>query len=268
MDKSFFVKSIVIVFACSLLVSCAALDRVRPQAIKPDDKDLSSINDSLVFFAVSIRSANPSLQLHRLLARNLETNELYVFPFYDNAVIGSYPLTYTASNNTLNSIVFLDLPRGLYLVTQLDFYNFTFNVSGANVAQSLEHKLQQPLLFEVLEDPSYVGQLQVAIAKKGVEDEWPNFHKAMVDSANPYSMGLGPQIDIMMSNVNTIETYGSLSGSLALSMQQINQKIGGNVAMIVSASEPQTIEKIKRKYKALRNQNIKIGRMWFAEQSN
>lgn len=267
MEKSILIKSLYIVIVFSCLTSCAALDRVRPQAINVEDKDLSSVNDSLAFFAISISSSNPKLQLHRLRARNLETEEIYVFPFFDNAVIGSSPLTYTSSGNSLNSEVFLDLPKGLYLITQLDFQNFTFNATGPSVVQSLEHKLQLPLLFEVLDTPSYLGKLQVAIAKKGVEEEWPNFHKNMVDSANPYSMGLGPEMDNIMGRVNTLETYGSLSGSLALSMQQVNQKIGGNVAMVISASEPQLIEQVKMKYKALSDKEITVGRMWFAEQN-
>ena len=57
------------------LIGCAAFDRVRPQALSPEDTDLSSIEYSLVLMSVDIHQLEGNLRLDRLCGRQHSDRE-------------------------------------------------------------------------------------------------------------------------------------------------------------------------------------------------
>ena len=172
----------IVLFISLLSVGCAS-QQVRPQALTPEHSDLSHVQDSLAILLVRVDGSHHVLSGFEVL--DLETEESYSHPFYDNSEIDSSSLDYEqmgGENGALEHMVFLDIPAGKYQVTGIEIsdkdYQYKHPVSDMDT-----------IYFEFGPGtPAYLGEFFVSLGKesrKGVLTEAGEvFFMASVRPAN------------------------------------------------------------------------------------
>ena len=228
-----------------ILNSCSGMQRVRPQVLQPDDQNLPDIEHRLVFFSIDIDQGQTKLKLHRLVAKNLSTQELWVFPFYDNAILGSSILPVKKDGNTIKHFVLLDIPAGRYQLTEADFKYFQYNIIGSNTSQKLNHKLTTSVFFDVTEnEASYLGNLNIRIVT-------PNLQSSEDDVYTQLANDQGLQ-----------QTYPSMTIAALNAAKTTIQTLGGFVYFNAPGIRGDDIPEARELYPTLSNVRFSQGRIW------
>ena len=225
------------------LHGCAggSLGRVKSQAIQPQDKNLSRIENNLVFLVVNIKQPRARLKLRNFVAKNLSSQETYSFAFFDNFILGSSLLQHTVTGNTVEHLVFLDLPAGTYSISSMRFFDFQYGLVTGNTTTYLDYELFKPVNFEVLADGATdLGQLNIQIIQL----------KTTSAEANAYAQ---LQSDYKLTNAY----LNTMAGS-------INQ-IKGILNFTTPGYREIDLAKAMGRYPALKGQVFQKGEMWVAE---
>ena len=236
------------------LAGCGSLDRVKPQALQPSDRDLSSIKNNLVFFAVNIHQRRPTLKLRGMTAKHTGTGELYSFAFFHNVILRSSELPHVIRGNTVEQLVILDLPKGTYAITGFDF----FNIYRAAKLSTLKQKVTRPLLFNVAGgQPSYLGRLDLQIGRSTVTRSQDNFASTMAQSF--------AERDARRARTRGILPGPPNEGMPRAAMEAMSRKVetlSGAVTINISAPQSIDIQRARSRYPALANRQISTGRIW------
>ena len=150
----------IVLFISLLSVGCAS-QQVRPQALTPQQSDLSHVRDGLAILLVRVDGSHHVLSDFEIL--NLETQESFSHPFYDDSELGSSNLDYEqmgGENGALEHMVFLDIPSGKYQITGIEIsdkgYQYKHPVSD-----------MESIYFEFGPGtPAYLGELFVSLGKE------------------------------------------------------------------------------------------------------
>lgn len=264
--KKFLYKSSLVILAALLMGGCAgSFERVRPQAIQPGDADLSNLKDNLVFLSVHVSQQRPMLKLRGMLVKNRNTDELYSLPFFDNVLLKSKELQHSVNGNTVEHLVFLDLPAATYELVKLEF----FNIARFGKVQSLDHEVRRPVLFEVSESQVlYLGRLDVEIVSHTVLSSQSNIygelHKMEMEAeqrrrAREIAAG-------KTSSVLTPVPFGDSFRKAAFDTLQAEiQELGGVVRIRASGHHDIDLKRVKARYQALAAQPIHEGRLWLQQ---
>ncbi|MDH3380894.1 MAG: hypothetical protein OEQ39_28610 [Gammaproteobacteria bacterium] len=187
------------------------MDRVHPQALSPENTDLSSIEHNLVLMSVDIHQLDTKLRLHRMVVQNLQTQEFWVSVFFYNAFIGSEDLPFTLNGNIVEHLVFLDIPPGTYQITKTEFaYSQYDSFSGGNL-QVLKHELLQKVKFEVLEGkPTYIGNLKVEIVGASIVGTKEAEQSILLEDSSYWDGIPGLRGSIVEATRTTISTIGGV----------------------------------------------------------
>ena len=135
--------------------------QVRPQALTPNQSDLSHVQDGLAILLVRVDGSHHILRGFEVL--NLETQKSYSHPFYDNSELGSSNLDYEqmgGENGALEHMVFLDIPAGSYQVTGIEI---------SDKKHQYKHPVSdiESIYFEFGPGtPAYLGELFVSLGKE------------------------------------------------------------------------------------------------------
>ncbi len=150
----------------SVLSGGCASQQVRPQALTPDQADLSHVQDGLAILLVRVDGSYHIMRSLEVL--NLETQESFSHPFYNSSELGSSNLDYEqmgGDNGALEHMVFLDIPPGSYQVTGIEISDkkHQYKHSVPNI---------ESIFFEFGPGtPAYLGELFVSLgmeSRKGV----------------------------------------------------------------------------------------------------
>jgi hypothetical protein len=228
-----------------VLIGCAAQERVRPQAIQPETKDLSEIEHKLVFLSVDIEQGKTRLRMKRLVARNQETQKIWVFPFYDNLILDSTVLAFTQKGSRVEHLVFLDIPEGTYRFTKADFEFFQYNIVGANTTQLVEHELFTPVYFEVKGgQATYLGNLNVKIVL-------------------PNELASGGDVYTLLSNDQVLQQiYPAMTLAALDATKTTLQTLGGFLYFSAPGGREIDLQEARGRYPALINTDFTNGRIW------
>ena len=228
-----------------LLNGCSSMDRIRPQALQPDDQNLPKLEHNLVLLSVDIDQTDTRLKLHRMVARNLETQQLWVFPFFDNTILGSSQLPFREVGNTTEHLVFVDIPAGTYQLTKTDFKYFQYNILGSNTAQHLEHELYTPVYFKVPnDDASYLGNLIIKIVTPRVQSE----------DGDVYSQ--------LVNDQSLRQTFPTMTNAALNAAKTTIQTLGGYVYFDTPGARREDIQKASKLYPVLVGTQFGNGRIW------
>ena len=146
------------IFIMIFLQGCS-VKNVRPQSLSPDHVDLSHLQDDLAILVV--RLPGDYHTLNHLTVKNLETQQVYPLPFFDNPILGSSYLEFEkigTGKDIIQHIVFLDIPVGKYQIQRIQVFNiwkygakYTVNDIGF-------------LFFEYGPgSPAYLGELYITL---------------------------------------------------------------------------------------------------------
>jgi len=228
-----------------VLNGCADQERVRPQAIQPGTNDLSEIEHKLVFLSVDIEQGKARLKMKRLVARNQETQETWIFPFYDNLILDSTALAFTQNGSKIEHLVFLDIPEGTYRFTNADFEFFQYSIVGANTTQLVEHELVTPVFFEVKGDQAtYLGNLNVKIVL-------------------PNELASGDDVYTLLSNDKVLQQiYPAMTLAALDATKTTLQNLGGFLYFSAPGGREIDLQEALRLYPVLENTNFSNGRIW------
>ena len=227
------------------LNGCAALERVRPQAIQPETKDLSAIEHKLVFLSVDVEQGKTQLKIKRLVARNQETHEIRVFPFYDNPNLDSTVLAFKQTGSRVEHFVFIDIPEGTYRFTKAEFKILQYNTVGANNTQSVEHELVTPVFFEVKGDQAtYLGNLNIEIVL-------------------PNELASGGDVYTLLSNDQVLQQiYPAMTLAALDATKTTLQTLGGFLYFSAPGGREIDLQEARGRYPALINTDFTNGRIW------
>jgi len=236
--------------ALLLLISLAgyagcSLERVKSQALQPQDKDLDNVKDSLVFLVVNIKQPRARLKLRNFVAKNLTSQETYSFAFHDNFILGSSQLQHTVNGDTVEHLVFLDLPPATYSISSMEFFDFQYGIATGNLTGNtttyLNYDLFKPVNFEVKADGvTDLGQLNIQIIQS----------TQTYTTENAYS-GLQSTYKLTNAYMHT------MSGSI--------RRLDGILNFTTPGHRDIDLKKAKGRYPALREKVFHKGKMWIEE---
>ncbi len=225
------------------LHGCAggAAGRVKSQAIQPQDKNLSRIENNLVFLTVNIKQPRARLKLRNFVAKNLSSQENYSFAFFDNFILGSSLLQHTVSGDTVEHLVFLDLPAGTYSISSMRFFDFQHGLGSGNTTTYLDYDLFKPVNFDVLAgNATDLGQLNIEIIQPKTTNVEENVYSQL-------------QSDYALTNAY----YQSMAGSI--------HQLKGILNFTTPGHREIDLRKATGRYPALKGQVFQKGKMWVAE---
>jgi len=229
------------------LTGCAVgpQDWLKTQALQPQDKNLDNVKDSLVFLVVNIKQPRARLKLRNFVATNLTTQKTYSFVFYDNFILGSSLLQHTVIGDTVEHMVFLDLPPATYSISSMEFFDFewgivTGNLTG-NTSTYLDYTLFKPVNFEVnAYGVTDLGQLNIQIIQSTQTSTTSN---AFTDLQSDYKL--------------TNAYLHTMSGSI--------KRLKGILNFSTPGHRDIDLKKAKGRYPALRDKVFHKGKMWVEE---
>ncbi|MDH3468163.1 MAG: hypothetical protein OES26_20020 [Gammaproteobacteria bacterium] len=241
-------KLAILGFLVLSLTGCAALHRVRPQALTYEDEDLSSIEYNLVLMSIDLHQRDTNLRLRRLVVKNLDTQEFWVSVFFYNAVIGSNEITYTLTADATKYLIFLDIPAGNYQLTHADFAHSRYGSSGGTDTRVLEDELGQTVRFEVLEgEQTYIGNLKIQIAAATIVGSEAKTPSILLADTSLWDSIPGLRQGMIEASKGTIETLGG-------------------VLVYSTPGAPDTdLEKAMEEYPALKGVNFSRRALWIEE---
>ncbi len=214
---------------------------VKSQAIQPQDKNLSRIENNLVFLVVNIKQPRARLKLRNFVAKNLSSQKNYSFAFFDNFILGSSLLQHTVTGNTVEHLIFLDLPAGTYSISNMQFFDFQYGLLSGNTTTYLDYVLYKPVNFEVPPDGATdLGQLNIEIIQAT---------QTSVE-ANAYAQ---LQSDYALTNAY----YQTMVGTI--------HQLKGILNFTTPGHREIDLRKAMGRYPALKGQVFQKGKIWVVE---
>ncbi len=228
---------------------------VKSQAIQPQDKNLSRIENNLVFLVVNIKQPRARLKLRNFVAKNLSSQKNYSFAFFDNFILGSSPLQHTVTGNTVEHLIFLDLPAGTYSISNMQFFDFQYRLFSRNTTAYLDYVLYKPVKFEVLPNGATdLGQLNIEIIQATQTSVEANAYAQLFDYA-----------------LTDTDTYAQLQSDYGLTnayyqvMAGTIHQLKGILNFTTPGHRKIDLRKAMGRYPALKEQVFQKGKMWVVE---